>query len=394
MAKATRKKIEFIAPTEAAYDGRQSEAGAVMHMPAQPETPVDTVHADDTATNGVSPDPAPNNAGQQIARPVVTYEIVEARFRTELTRLQYETALQALTSYQITEDNIAEAQNKLVRAKRFLTKFDDIKTKGKEQALAETRMWDKAFNSLKKPLEDEIAVKQKKLNEVAAEQARKKKEADDEEARKNGIKTAIDNFIIDQSQAIAGCTKREELVTIEKMIGSHKGAKTRYAEFLPDLITRSEALTILIKEQKQTIEHLEQLEKDKKVAEEKGDDGALIALEDKKDELIGKIEETKVIVQETAINQAVKGESVEIARPHFNTIGARRTTWKAMLVKKPEGSLDQKELEKAFKAGLLKCEIDPEKTRTVLDTLKSSGSLKDKTEIIVNGIRYYEEKTY
>lgn len=347
-----------------------------------------------------SPEATPQNENKEeaiateIAPTTLTYQIIEAKFKTQLTRLQYEDALQKLTSYVITEDNMAEAQNKLTRARRFLNQFETIKSNGKEAALAECRMWDKAFNSLKTPLEQEIARKQTALNEVAQEQARKKETAEKETARIDGIKTAIDNFIIEQSQAIAGCKTNTQLVYIQKMIGSHKANKSRYEEFLSDLVARCEPFNDLIKQQKQTIDDLEKLEKEKLEAEKKGDDATLIELEDKKDELVAKMEETKVVVQETAINQAVKSETVEIARPIYNTIGARRTTWKAMLVTKPDGTLDQKELEKAFKAGLLICTINPEKTRDVLATLKSTNQLKDKTEIIVNGIRYYEEKTY
>lgn len=407
MAKTTRKKKEpAITPDD---HGRKSEAAALLHMTNIPETPVSTVYEDgpviaspqEPAPEKVIPDiPQPENAAatngasQQLAPPAATYEVVEAKFRKELTRLQYEQALQALIDYEITEDNLAESQNKLTRARRFLTRFEEIKSTGKAPALAETRYWDKAFNELQKPLAAEISKKQAKLNEIAQEQARKRKAADDERERVENIKTDIDNFIIRQSQVIAECKTNADLVNIQKMIGSHKAAKTRYAEFLPDLVARCEPLNDLIKEQKKTIDALEKLEKEKLAAEEKGDDRAIMELEDKKDNLISEIAERKVVVQEVAINQATKSDTVEPARQVFNTIGARRTVWKAMLVTKPDGTLDQKELANAFKAGLLKCEIDPEKTRTVLGTLKSSGSLKDKTEIIVNGIRYYEEKVY
>ena len=386
MAKAARKKKEpVISKTlPAVTDTMQLEQPLinVQETPA-PEQPVPV---SPQPQNGVPSDPETKEAGQQLAPAVVTYEIVEAKFRMELTRLEYEKALQGLTSYQITEDNIAEAQNKLTRARRFLTQFEAIKSNGKEAALAETRMWDKAFNSLKKPIEDEITIKQKKLNDVAAEQARKKKAADNEEARKNGIKTSIDNFIIEQSQAIAGCKTNPELVNIQKLIGSHKAAKTRYEEFLPDLVTRCEALNVLIKEQKKTIDELEKLEKDKLEAEKTGDDATLIALEDKKDELVSKMEETKVVVQETAINQATKSESVEIARPHYNTIGARRSTW--------EWEVEDIKLLHKKMPHLVKIVPDEEKINDLLKTKKTDGSFKNVEEEKYFGLRFFLKKTY
>lgn len=393
MAKASKKKpapVPEIINIEANDTSDQSPIIVQTNDMSDPG-PVVTI---EPAGQTLTPTPA-EPATTEIAPPVVTYAIVEAKFKQELTRAQYEQALQSLTSYKITVDNMAEAQLKLTLARKFLNNnFDNIKKAGKLPALTECRYWDDAYNSLRGPLAKEIEAKQKILNDIAAEEARKKKAADDEKARVDGIKEAIDNFLIDQAQAIAGCTTSDELVVIEKLIGSHKANKSRYSEFLPNLVERSEALTTLIKDQKKVIANLEELRAKEKEAEEKKDDATLIEIQDKKDELANKIEENKINVQGAAIKQAMKPESVTIATPIYNTISARRTSWKAELVRRPDGELDKKELEKAFKSGLLVCTIDTDKTRDVLNTLKATGSLKDKTEIIVNGIRYYEEKLY
>lgn len=363
-------------------------AAPVIEQPVKEELQVAV------ATEPAKPVEPENNT--EVSSPVVTKELVEARFKKELTQQKYEVALQSLTDFKVTEDNIAEAQNKILRGRRFLsTNFDTIKTNGKANALAECRMWDAAFNELKKPLEQELEKKQADLNRIATELAERKAKADREKARVEGIKTAIDNFLLEQSQAIAGAKTAAALVTIEKIIGSHKGNKSRYEEFLPDLVAGCEKLTPLIKSQKDTIKQLEELEEAKKKAEKEQDDKTLMELEDKKELLEARRDETKVIVQDVAITEAEKREEVVAATPIHTTISARRTTWKAQLVTKPgTDELDPKELKKAFDAGLLICTIDPAKTKTILDTLKSSGTLKGKTEFIVNGIRYFEEKIY
>lgn len=381
MAKTVRKKKETIPVVEPVTEIQNEQL----------QTPVATEVAE-----SVKEDTPNIDLSIEKNSPIITQELIEARFKKELTKKGYEEALQKLTDFKVTEDNIGEAQNKILRGRRFLNNdFEAIKTTGKADALAECRMWDKAFNELQKPLAAELEKKQVDLNRIASELAEKKVIADREKARVDDIRSTIDNFLMEQAQIIAVAKTPGELVTIEKVIGSHKGNKSRYADFLPDLVTGCEKLVPLIKTQKEIIRQLEELEANKKKAEETQDDKTLMELEDKKEILQSRMEENKVVVQDVAITEAESRGQVITATPIHTTISARRTTWEVELVKKPgTEELDPKELKKAFDMGLLICTIDPKKAKTVLDTLKSSGSLKGKTEIIVNGVRFFEKKIY
>lgn len=372
----------------------------------QPEVSEETQPVEVVTENNVPQDqPENKDAGQQqppptdtqqpgqpappAAQPPVTLEIVQARFKVELTKFSYEAGLQAISNYKVTEDNIADAQERLKAARKLLTKFDDIKDVFKRPVLERGRMIDAAYNSLKQPLQEQIAKLQTDLNNIAKEQERKRLEQEKETKRVDGIKKDMDDTLMAHSQAIAAADKTETLVAIEKMIGSQKANKTRFMEFLPEFIERAGELTPLIKKQKDALKELELIASQQAEAEAKGDDGAFIELEAKKELVTARIEETQVVVQEKAINQATAvNTTTEVGRPVFNTIKSRRSTWKAELPK------NQKDLEKAFKSGLLTCDLDREKIKTLIATLEDTGQLKDIEEITVNGVRIYLEKLF
>lgn len=367
----------------------------INQQPAQPDA------STPDPGQGQSQQPAPDPVGTPpppppppIARVEMTQEVITAQFNLELSRLQYQQALQNLENYTITVDNMAEAQLKLTKARRFVGIMESIKDRRVEPAKREWQNWNAVFNSLKKPLEELLKKKAAELKKVADDQANKAAEVKKETDRKERIKKEIDNFIIQQSVAIAAAKEPAELVVVEKLIGANKVATTKYEEFLPDFVERCKELTALIVKQKATIKGLKKVKKAKQTAIEEKDDAKVLELTQHEENLEQESEETKVGVQEVAINQALSPSVIE-ATPIYTTISARRTVWKAELVKKPgTEEPDPKELKNAFNAGLLKCEIDKSKTDLVLKTLEGSGALKDKKELIVNGIRYYEEKTY
>lgn len=317
--------------------------------------------------------------------PVVTQQLITASFKMELSRNKFEEALQRFIDLKVTEDNIPDVQDKMKSARGFLRKMETIKSNGKEAALRECRYWDQAFKDLSKPLEEELSKKQSALNTIAAEIQRKQQAAETERQRIAGIRNQMDNFIIEQSQAIAGAKTDDEIVRIQKLIGSNKANKTRYEEFLPEFVERCNALNDLMNSQKETIRELEKLAKQKLEAETKGDDATIIAIQDQEEVLLHKAEENKIVVQEISIKQAESTGAMETARQVYPTVKARHTSWKYELLP------DQKSQEKALKAGLVELTLNDEKVQVLIETLKDTKQINvtDKKELIVNGVRIF-----
>lgn len=315
--------------------------------------------------------------------PVVTQEIVTAKFQQEVISLKYSEALNFLNTIVVTEENLEKSQEAVKRARAIVKGLDGIKTKGKAPALAECRYWDNSFGSLSKPLESAINSASWKIQAVANEVADRARKAEQEKARKEAIKRAIDAFIFEQTHKITETQTIDQIVAIEKLIGSHKAAESRYQEFLEEFKTRVEELTPLLKAQKANIKAAEEAAAALLEAQVAGDDEKVIELTEKQEEIADRIEETKVVIQETAISSAINASPVtEDAVQIFSKPKPRRTTYSYRVV-------DEK---KAYAAGMLICELDKEKAKLVISGVKEEIT-PDQSKII-NGVEYFIELTY
>ena len=187
----------------------------------------------------------------------VAIDVTKAELTIALSKegLQYQQLLQEGENLTFTKDKLVEQGASLKKLREVQKKLAD-----KENPYtANWKAWNEARKSLVDPVSDLLKRKENEYRKLALEiEADKKREAEEKE-RVAGIKTAIDSFFIAQSQAIAGAKTLPELTAIEKIIGSHKANKSRYSEFLPELVAKAELLTPLIKEQKKVIRELEAL---------------------------------------------------------------------------------------------------------------------------------------
>lgn len=319
----------------------------------------------------------------EVGTSVVTQEIINARFAKELTALKYEDALQKFTAYKITPDNLPEAQDKMKKVRAFLRSLGAIKDAGKRPALEECRFWDNAYKNVLVPLEKVLSEKDKALQEVTNKIAEENRQREKERQRVADIEKDIDNTLLDYSLKIANAKDNPTLVTIEKMLGSLKGNKSRFQEFLPKFVDRCGELTPLIKKQKEVIKELEELEKQRLQAEKDQDDRKLLELQEKQEVANNTFEENKIVVQETAISAAIRPD-IQVATPIPTEIKYRRQSWKWEVK-------DIKTLAK--KAPHLVIQMpDEEKIDDLLKAKKADGSLKDIDELDYMGIRFYLEK--
>lgn len=318
----------------------------------------------------------------QTSTPVVTQQLVQAKFNQKLIATKYNEALQYLTSLEVSQDNLATAQEAVKRGRAIVKKLDEIKTEGKAPSLQEGRWWDSMYKSLAQPIEEIITKKSSEIQKVGEKIAEENRKKEQEKQRVDGIKQAIDNFIVEQVKAIAECNSDDKIVSIEKLLGSHKANKYRYQEFLPDLVQKIEELSPLISKQKEHIREIERVEKEKAAALASGDDAKVLEMQEKQELLEHSLEESKVVLQETAISQMVNTAPV-IAEEVLPVAKTRRVSWDFELV-------DEK---KAFAKKMLVCEIDKEKAKLQLNVVKETMP-KDQDEMIIDGIKYFRKYTF
>lgn len=316
-------------------------------------------------------------------RPVVTLEIVKATFNKELTALKYQEIISRFTALPVTSENVTQVQDSIKWVRNFVKELGNVKEKGKKAALDECRMWDAAYNDVHGTINELLIEKSNALQKVvdAIDEENRKKEQ--ERQRVDGIKKEITNFILNTSSEIAATTDTATLVAIEKKIGSHKGNESRYAEFITEMRDRCNELVPMIKKQKQHIKELDRIAKAKKKAEKAGDDRALEGLMQEETAVTDAIEGSKIEIQEAAINQATR-PTEEAVVPESTDINFRRKQWK----------WDVKDVKELYKKMPHLVDLVPnkEKLDDLLRTKKTDGSLKDKEEVVVNGIRFYLSK--
>lgn len=312
-----------------------------------------------------------------LERPTLTPEVVKAEIIVSLSKdgLAYQRLLQEGENIRFTRDNFEEEQKKLAVLRKLETSLEKMVNPW----TAKWKQWNENRKSLLDPVSALTAKKGMDAAAVSRELEAERQRIDAEKNRVAAIKQAIDDFFIQQSQAIAAATTPQEIVRIEKLIGSHKGNSSRYQEFLPLLQSKAANLDDLIKEQKVSIKKLEALKTAEKAAEATGDDQAILDSREAQEELATKIHENREIVQEKAIGMATQADVVEpeIIIPIIPK--ARRSTWKYEVV----------DIKAAQKAGLTKTVIDEEKIDAIL-----AEKRKTETEVTENGIRYFVERRF
>lgn len=296
----------------------------------------------------------------------------------------YQAALIQLKTAVVSEDNIEEVQQYIRNVNSFTKSVDEHRSSMKEPYLNYGRIIDAAHKEFAAPFIEEKDKIQVKLNVAAKSKADRLEKERLQKEREQQIKTAINTFVLDSSLTIAAATTNEQLLSIERLINLEKTNKSKYGDLLPLLIERCNELNSLLKNQKDLVKQKEQLEKAKKEAEQSGDDDALNELEQKSAIIDNQIADKAAEVQSTASNAIIMSDAD--ATDDVNAPKARRTAWKAEI-------FDEKEAVKKAK-DMLDISLNAEKVRQSINTLKSAGVFIGKEEVIVNGIRYYQEKTF
>lgn len=307
-------------------------------------------------------------------------EKLKANISIALTKQygNYQKVADHLRNMYVGEDNLKEAQDVLRNTNSMLGFIEDGRKKDKEPALEYGRSVDRTYKEFAAPFEEGKSILQQKVNAVAAIVEAKERKKREEKEKQQRISDGINQFILDYSVKIASATSNEQLLGYERLINLEKANKNRYADQLPLLIERCNDLNTKIKEQKELIKEKERIEKEKK----KADDDKMEELLKKEQEIADKMEENTILVQEQAANSLIINNDQEEAEG----VKARRTTWKAELVNVKDAV--KKSIE------MLEISLNATKVRDSINTLKAAGAFKGKTELLVNGIRYYEEKTF
>lgn len=313
----------------------------------------------------------------------VAIDVTKAELQIALSKegLQYQQLLQEGENLTFTKDGLVEQGASLKTLRSVQKKLGDIEN----PYTANWKAWNEARKSLLTPVEELLNRKVNEYKKLALEIEADKKKAEQEKERVSGIKQAIDSFFIAQSQAIAGAKTLGELTAIEKIIGSHKANKARYAEFLPDLVGKAENLIPLIKQQKDNIRKLEAVKEAEAKAAESGDDQAVLDAMEAKESLQNKFDEVNIKAQEQAVGMATRVETVvvpEVVLPAAPK--PRRQVW----------TYESTDINETLKKmpNFVELSLNKEKVDEYLKAKKAEGI--EGEEFTVFGIRFFIQKSF
>lgn len=314
----------------------------------------------------------------------ITNAVAKAIFNIELTKLGYQKVLQSVEDVVWTRENID--MDLLAPAKFVASKLTDKKEEIKRPYIDAGKIIQNEYNSVFNPLNDALSRKANEKKILADTIQKEANEAIAEQERLRSINSAMASFISDITNQITGADNDKMISAIEMRIGSEIARKNIYQEMLPQMKAQCEELKPLIKMQKDYIKQLKATTKSQDEAMAAGNEDKAIEMREKADVLKETIEENKLRLQQKAFEQ-VENSGTEVGIPTINSPKPTRRWW----------TWEVKDINLLYKKRPDLVELVPNKQKIdeVFDKMKASGDFSNgKSEIILSGIRFFEEKSF
>jgi hypothetical protein len=322
-------------------------------------------------------------------QPVITQAVATAQINIALT--QQSISIQKMQDEAdkliFDEEHLSEVNNFVYKTKKSRKVVEDKHKVMKAPVLEQGRAIDAAKNSILASIDAIESPVEAKRIKLCAEIDRKKEEILKEKTRVEAIEKGIEENLIEFSKKIAECTTNEALLSVERLINLEKSEsrQSKYMEFHENAKKRyDEILLPRLKAQKIEIKKLEALRKEIKDAEINNDATRLDELMIKQDEIGNQIRQNQVDVQHYAMSSQVSLNS-NIAEEILPEISIKHNI--------------KFEIQDVFVA-LRKCpelidvSLKFRETQKVSMALKDAGVFDNKSEVIVNGIKFFMDKKY
>lgn len=313
----------------------------------------------------------------------LTPTIVKSKLEVALTKIS--TGISKLTEAEsklvYNEDHLQDVADFIAGLKKAKKAVEDQRVVMKEPALQEGRIIDSGAKLVNNELKTILTRASTKYDAMCRAIEKRKAEAKAESDRIAGIKTTIDNTVLDFSTKIASASNIDTLLDVERRMNLETANEKRYSEFLPDLKARVEAIRPLLALQKQNVRQLSELDKQAETAP----DDTLMEILEKKEQLEAGLTELGTRIQETAINQTSSSQP-EQAKEEFPEVAVKRRTWKYEIT-------DIQKLQKAHPE-FVEMIVKDDEVKALLKAKIEAGETKGKEELIYSGIKFFVDKKY
>lgn len=224
----------------------------------------------------------------------ITKELVEAGLIPALTDRRWPELLEAIKHVKVSKQSIHADFDIATRVRGVLDWLDDEFERQTADAKEQIATRKTAFDAYRKPIESFLLSVEpefiKANNEILSEEKVVKDAIDKDNDRRNRHQ----EFVNETTRAIVSATDTNELVRIQKLIGTEKSKKTFYGEeYFPAIEQVCDQMLKLIDGQKQMIKDNSKLKSEKEAAEKSGD---LVLTVDLK----SRIEYNEMVIKENA----------------------------------------------------------------------------------------------
>lgn len=316
---------------------------------------------------------------------LVTEAKIRALFNTQLIKKGYPKLLQGLENLKFSKDTLQPSYPELKASDTFLKDLEEVRKELSSPYADVPKLIKKVFDEVTAPISTLSVSKKadlKAANELAAAELKK---AQQENARVEGIKAAMGNFINTVTREISLAETDTTIVAIQKKIGAEKSRTGFYAEFLEEFKQKCDALTAAINLRKESIRKYQDLAKAKEQAIKDDDPVKAAQINGEMEYVDAALTDNTIRLQEQAFEQASNIETY-VAEPMINVAKAKTRRW---LWKVDDMALLYKKM-----PHLVTLEPNRQAIDTILATKRADGSLKGKEEENMNGITFYLEKYY
>jgi polyhydroxyalkanoate synthesis regulator phasin len=326
---------------------------------------------------------------EQNLQQLPTQAVVTAQFNVEFTKhgVSVQKIQDEINALEFTEENIPIISDLINKIKQANKVVDEKHKEGKAPYLEATRVWDnvkKSFLTINDGLLNQITPK---YNALCQQVEQRRLEKEREKQRINAIKSGIESNILSFSTQIAQCQTNAQLISVERVINLEKSdsRKTKYMEFHLEAIEKYDSVLIpILKAQKDKIKERETIENSIKKAENENNAAKIDELTQKKEQVENEILQNQVNVQQGALETDIsfKVDVAEEVLPSVSTV--KRISFEIV-----DASVAIKKCPE-----LLTIEIKHREAQKLAMSLKDAGVFKDNEEVVVNGIKFYVEKSY
>jgi hypothetical protein len=313
----------------------------------------------------------------------ITEELAASQFDLELATTNYKQILTKAHGFKCTKENVKEGNELLQSLRNVRGQLEKAKKEKKAPITAAGKAIEGGYRKIDGPLaECETMIQQQVVN-VNNALEKERQDAIKENARIIRIKDSIPIFVNETAKQIIQATSDNELVRLQKLIGSEKSRSTFYQEFLDEFKTACDGLTPLINQRKDYLRQEAASKAELAKATADGDAFKQVEIREKMETLNAELGENVIKIQEKAFAAASSIETV-VGEPLVETIKPYRTQWK--------WRVDNINLLAKKLPGCVKLVVDETAVDVIFAEKKVAGEFKGEGEIEFNGIIFYLHK--